>query len=93
MIYCFVTPSILMACPFMYLYRVPVEINDMIINRILLPLRDDQKLDFLWRIGKAYTDSVKNPSAIVLYGRTGHDRQDRPLDQHYRDVQTTLSSG
>lgn len=56
-------------CPF----KVNIVESDDIIGRILLPLRPDQKIDFLWRLGRAVTDPIKGPSVIVMFGRSGHE--------------------
>lgn len=34
----------------------------------MLPLRDDQKLDFLWSIGRSLTDPVESPFVIIFWG-------------------------
>jgi len=72
-IYSFVVSPILFPSPVDCPYRVEYDWEDRIINTILLPLRYDQRLDFLWRVGKAIINPVKNPSVIVLYGRYGHE--------------------
>ena len=38
-----------------------------------MPLRDDQKIDFLWRMGKVSTHPMTNLSVIVFYGKVGHE--------------------
>ncbi|KAL9631172.1 MAG: hypothetical protein Q9164_006033 [Protoblastenia rupestris] len=72
-IYCFVRSAIIMPNPSPCPYRVPVDLDDLILNKILMPLRDDQKIDFLWRLGKVFTDPTTNHSMIVLYGKVGHE--------------------
>jgi hypothetical protein len=71
-IYMFVTQPIVMPLPFECPTKTVVDLDGDIINKILLPLRDDQKLDFMWRMGKAFSDG-EAPSVIVLYGKTGHE--------------------
>ncbi|OQV07694.1 hypothetical protein CLAIMM_12094 [Cladophialophora immunda] len=46
---------------------------DKIMNTIPAPLRSDQKLDFMWKVGKVLIDKVTSPSVIVFYGRYGHE--------------------
>lgn len=72
-VYCFVKSPIIVPYPFSIPYEVVVDFEDIILNKVLAPLRDDQKLDFLWRIGKALTDPVSNQSVITFYGRDGHE--------------------
>lgn len=72
-IYCFVRSPVVLPRPSTCPYMVSLDFDDPIINKILLPLRDDQKLDFGYRIGKAMMDPTKDPSVIVLYGRVGHE--------------------
>lgn len=72
-IYCFVRSPIILPSPSTCPYRVPISFDDYIINKILMPLRDDQKLDFMFRIGRAYMDPIKDPSVMVLYGKIGHE--------------------
>lgn len=52
--------------------EVPTSESD-ILNTILLPQRDDEKLDFLSRMGKALTDTVESPSIIIFWGPTGEE--------------------
>ena len=72
-IFTFVTSPITFPNPVVIPTRVEIDADDEIITKILLPLRYDQKLDFLWRIGKAVIDRVTNPSVIVFFGREGHE--------------------
>ncbi|KAG6050979.1 hypothetical protein E4U17_006318 [Claviceps sp. LM77 group G4] len=55
--------------------EVTVDFSDELLNRILAPLRDDQKHDFLWRVGRALVDSSENSNkcgtVMVMYGRYG----------------------
>ena len=69
----FVKSPIVFPNPVVCPYTVKVDIADTVISKILLPLRYDQKLDLLWRVGNAITDPVKNPCVIVLYGKNGHE--------------------
>ena len=69
----FVTSPIILPNPSPIPYKVVIDFMDPIIQKILAPLRYDQKLDFLWRLGKALIDKVENPSVIVFYGRDGHE--------------------
>jgi DNA-directed RNA polymerase subunit M/transcription elongation factor TFIIS len=71
--YMFVTSPIVMSFPFRLPKTMTVDLEGEILNQILLPLRDDQKLDFMWRIGNALTDPVRNPCVIIFYGATGEE--------------------
>lgn len=53
--------------------EVEVDFSDELLNRILAPLRNDQKHDFLWRIGRALVDDSEGGTVMVLYGRYGHE--------------------
>lgn len=53
--------------------QVTVDFTDDLLNRILAPLRDDQKHDFLWRVGRALVDSSEGGTVMVMYGRYGHE--------------------
>lgn len=68
---CFVVSPIAMPNPVYCPHMVKVDFNDPVINSIMAPLRDDQKLDFLWRMGKAFVDP--EGSVIVLYGKDGKE--------------------
>jgi hypothetical protein len=68
---CFVVCPIVMPNPVICPYRVPVDWDDRVINSIMAPLRDDQKLDFLWRMGKSMVDP--EGSVIVFYGKDGQE--------------------
>lgn len=72
-IYSFVVSPITLPAPSLCPYKVTFEHEDEVINKILLPLRYDQKLDFMWRMGKAIINPNKSPSVIVFYGRDGHE--------------------
>lgn len=72
-IYSFVVSPILFPNPVECPYMVRFDWEDEIINKILLPLRYDQRPDFLWRVGKAIINPTKSPSVIVFYGRYGHE--------------------
>ncbi|KAG5976319.1 hypothetical protein E4U58_005125 [Claviceps cyperi] len=48
------------------------DLESEILNKIKLPLRDDRKLDLLWRLGKALPDPVESPSVIIFWKPTGH---------------------
>lgn len=69
----FVISPITLPSPSQCPYRVDVDASDDVIGRILLPLRYDQKLDFLWRIGRLLVEPVRSPSVIVMFGRDGHE--------------------
>ncbi|KAK6436906.1 hypothetical protein LTR95_006910 [Oleoguttula sp. CCFEE 5521] len=71
--YMFVTSPTVMSFPFRLPKRMVVDMEGDILNQIMLPLRDDQKLDFMWRIGNALTDPVKNPCVIIFYGASGEE--------------------
>lgn len=71
--YMFVKSPITISYPYASPLRVPVRCDDPIINAILKPLRDDQKLDFLYRMYRVITDPTVDPSVIVFYGPTGHE--------------------
>lgn len=72
-IYCFVRSPVILTMPAACPYKIKVDLDDVVLNKILLPLRDDQKIDFMWRMGKALTDPTTNPSVIVFYGKVGHE--------------------
>lgn len=72
--YRFVTNPIIMPYPFACPHTFVVNMEEEIINDILKPLKDYQKLDFMWRIGRMLTDGVESqPVVMVLYGRDGHE--------------------
>ncbi|KAK5145851.1 hypothetical protein LTR04_001193 [Oleoguttula sp. CCFEE 6159] len=71
--YMFVTSPIVMPFPFPCPVKTVVDLEGEMLNQILLPLRDDQKLDFMWRIGNALTDPVRNPCVIIFYGAGGEE--------------------
>ncbi|KAI1291213.1 hypothetical protein F5Y03DRAFT_400884 [Xylaria venustula] len=71
--YMFVRSPITMPIPFICPIKITVDSADRVINNILKPLRDDQKLDFLYRISRVLTDPVTDPSVIVFYGPSGHE--------------------
>ncbi len=72
-VYMFVTSPIIMSYPFQCPVREIPDLESDMLNAILLPLRDDQKLDFLWRMGKALTDPIESPSIIIFWGPTGEE--------------------
>ena len=71
--YMFVTSPIVMPFPFPCPTKTVVDLEGEVLNEVLRPLRDDQKLDFMWRIGNALTDPVKNPCVIIFYGPSGEE--------------------
>lgn len=71
--YMFATSPIVMSFPFECPMRTVPDFEGEVMNAVLLPLRDDQKLDFLWRMGKALTDPIESPSVIILWGPTGEE--------------------
>lgn len=71
--YMFVTSPIIMSHPFECPVREMPDYEGEMLNSIMLPLRDDQKLDFLWRMGKALTDPIESPSVIIFWGPTGEE--------------------
>lgn len=71
--YMFVISPIVMPFPFRLPKKTVVDFEGEVLNQILLPLTDDQKLDFMWRIGNALTDPVKNPCIIIFYGASGEE--------------------
>ncbi|OBT60330.1 hypothetical protein VE03_10271 [Pseudogymnoascus sp. 23342-1-I1] len=83
-VYMFVTQPIVMPHPFECPIRTVVDMDGDIINKMLLPLRDDQKLDLTWRLGKAFTDG-EAPSVIILYGKTGHEGKSDSHNRHNLD--------
>src|SRR5215469_3233625 len=46
-------------------YEKHVVSNNTLLN--FNPLRDDQKLDLIWRISNALTDPARNPCMIIFY--------------------------
>ena len=71
--YMFVLMPISLPHPYACPVNIMVDMMDKVINEILRPLRDDQKIDFLWRIGKALQDTGMWPSVILFYGANGHE--------------------
>ena len=71
--YMFVTSPIIMPFPFMCPVKTVVDLEGTILNTVLLPLRDNQKLDFMWRVGNAITDPIKSPYVIIFYGASGEE--------------------
>ena len=71
--YMFVTRPIPMPYPFHVPSKIFVDFEHPVLNQIMLPLRDDQKLDFAWRIGKAFQGENENPTVIIFYGKSGHE--------------------
>lgn len=89
-IFSFVTCPIMFPNPVMIPSRVEVDADDEIISRILLPLRYDQKLDFMWRLGKAIIDKVTNPSVMVFFGRDGHEGKTKLADSISRMLSSAI---
>ena len=72
--YMFIRTPIIMSYPFACPYQIAVDMSDMVINKILMPLTDEQKLDFLWRLSRVITDGIRQrPSVIIFYGPDGHE--------------------
>lgn len=72
--YMFVRNPIVMPYPFACPYMFKVEMDDPVINEILRPFRDYQKIDFMWRIGRMLTDGIDSqPVVMILYGKDGHE--------------------
>jgi hypothetical protein len=69
--YMFVVTPIMMAHPYACPLTFKVNMQNMILNYILAPLRDDQKIDFMWRIAMSLTH--RRAFVIVFYGRDGHE--------------------
>lgn len=65
-----VTPLVLPSPSHIY-FKTAVDLDNEVVNDILYPLRDDQKLDFLWRMGNMLLDPPKTPCTILMYGRWG----------------------
>ena len=55
--------------------RTLVGLEGDVLNQILFLLRDDQKLDFMWRIWNCLTDSAKSPYVIIFYGPGGEEEK------------------
>lgn len=66
--YMFVTSPIIMPFPFTYPVTTIPDFESETMNSILLPLRDDQKLDFMWRLGNLLTDPISSPCVTIFYG-------------------------
>jgi hypothetical protein len=83
--YMFATSPIYMPFPFSYRVKTVVGMEGNVISSCL----GDRKLDFMWRIGNALTDPVKNPCVIISYGRReehpGHEREQSPGYQRQGD--------
>ncbi|KAM3427778.1 hypothetical protein MY4824_009234 [Beauveria thailandica] len=60
-----------MSNPVLCPYRVVIDLDDTIINTIMAPLRDNQKLDLLWSMGKALVEP--EGTVMVFYGRDGKE--------------------
>lgn len=72
--YMFVRNPLVMPYPFVCPHTFNVRMDDPLLNKILKPFKDYQKLDFMWRIGRALTDGINSqPVVMVLYGRDGHE--------------------
>jgi hypothetical protein len=71
--YMFVNSPLLMPFPFEIPRRIMIDMDNEMMFEILRPLRDDQKRDFMWRIGKILTDGERWPTVIILYGKEGHE--------------------
>ncbi|KAI0410272.1 hypothetical protein F5X98DRAFT_386670 [Xylaria grammica] len=71
--YCFVRSTIILRYPFSCPVKIPVNVNDRIINSILKPPNDHQKLDVLYRIYCVIVGLATDPSVIVFYDQTGHE--------------------
>ncbi|KAF2437657.1 hypothetical protein P171DRAFT_449861 [Karstenula rhodostoma CBS 690.94] len=63
----FVVTPVAMAHP----YSCPLTFTFDMEDHILAPLRDDQKIDFMWRTAIALTH--KRAFVVVFYGRDGHE--------------------
>src|SRR5579862_8778581 len=71
--YTFVTAPILIPFPFQIPRRIAVDLDNELVTEILRPLRDDQKRDFIWRLGRTISDTDRRPCVIILYGKDGHE--------------------
>jgi hypothetical protein len=69
--YMFVVTPIVMAHPYACPVTFRVNMENYILNYIMAPLRDDQKIDFMWRIAMSLTH--KRAFVIVFYGKDGHE--------------------
>lgn len=72
--YTFVRNPVLMPYPFACPHTFTVSMDDPIINKVLKPFKDYQKIDFLWRMGRMLTDGLNSqPVVMILYGKDGHE--------------------
>ncbi|KAH0556446.1 hypothetical protein GP486_005639 [Trichoglossum hirsutum] len=71
--YTFVTTPILMPHPFQIPRRITVDLDSGIIAEILRPLRDGQKRDFTWGLGRAISGTDRRPCVVILYGKDSHE--------------------
>ncbi|KAM3447866.1 hypothetical protein MY3296_008321 [Beauveria thailandica] len=66
-----------MSNPVLCPYRVVIDLDDTIINTIMAPLRDNQKLDLLWSMGKALVEP--EGTVMVFYGRDGKEGKTKQI--------------
>lgn len=72
--YMFVRNPIIMPYPFACPHTFSVAMDDEVLNDILMPLRDYQKIDFMWRLGRMLTDGIDaQPVVMIFYGKDGHE--------------------
>ncbi|RYP11921.1 hypothetical protein DL767_011213 [Monosporascus sp. MG133] len=71
--YTLVTSPITMPYLFASPVKVPVSADDRVANNILKPLRNDQKLDFTYRMYRELVDPGVDLSVIVFYGPSGRE--------------------
>lgn len=95
----FIISPITLPSPSQCPYRININAADNVIGKILLPLRYNQKLDFLWRIGRLLIKTVKSPFVIVMFGRDGHEGKsaiskaiDRILADSKRNIDTMINA-
>lgn len=72
--YMFVRNPIIMPYPFACPHTFQIAMDDPIINKVLKPFKDYQKIDFMWRIGRMLTDGINSqPVVMIFYGKDGHE--------------------
>lgn len=69
----FVVSIIVKPSPFARPWVVKVNYEDKVLNGILNPLRDNQKTDVLWTLGKMLVNVHEAGCVTVSYGRNGQE--------------------
>lgn len=65
----FVVAPLILPLPSQVYLNTVVDLDNDVINDLLFPLNDEQKRDFLWRMGNMLLDPQRYPCTIAMFGR------------------------